>query len=151
MDEENQVNVEVENPGTFSEEPVIEPESNSARSQGSDSVVETPAVVESPSMVETPVDVDAGRVAEVEPPVSSFRPVSSGQPVCYCVYEEVAQGTFYMQWKSNTTEPISNHIMMFIPTKPVPKFKLVNDGGRSELATRVMVGFPSLQIHGVSA
>ncbi|CDR97849.1 hypothetical protein, conserved [Babesia bigemina] len=81
---------------------------------------------------------DAGRIMRADSAAAGFNALSASTPVCYCVYEEVAQGTFYFQWKANTQEPINNHVMMFVPSKTVPKFKLVNDGGRSELATRVM-------------
>ncbi|GFE55310.1 phosphatase 2A regulatory subunit B, putative [Babesia ovis] len=99
---------------------------NSGRSKESESVVASPAAP------------DTGRMHREDSGATNVNAMSSSTPVCYCVYEEVAQGTFYMQWKSSTSEPINNHVMMFIPSKPVPKFKLVNDCGRSELSTRVM-------------
>nr|BAN64458.1 hypothetical protein [Babesia bovis] len=101
---------------------------NSGRSQESDSMMQSTTVPSSSGVQRQ--DSSAG----------NFSALTSSTPVCYCVYEEVAQGTFYMQWKASTSEPINNHIMMFVPSKAVPKFKLVNDGGRSELSTRVMVG-----------
>ncbi|GBE62084.1 phosphatase 2A regulatory subunit B, putative [Babesia ovata] len=101
---------------------------DSARSAGSD------------SMPAASSNADAGRVMRADTGAAGFNALSASTPVCYCVYEEVAQGTFYFQWKASTQEPINNQVMMFVPSKTVPKFKLVNDGGRSELATRVMVG-----------
>ncbi|KAK1444147.1 hypothetical protein BgAZ_100530 [Babesia gibsoni] len=85
-----------------------------------------------------PAQQDVAPPVRLDSELGNFRQITANTPVCYCVYEEVAQGTFYLQWKGNTQEPICNHIMVFVPTKTVPKFKLVNDGGRSELATRVL-------------
>ncbi|ORM40431.1 Serine/threonine protein phosphatase 2A 57 kDa regulatory subunit B' theta isoform [Babesia sp. Xinjiang] len=119
-------NVPVDNAGVMDSDSHIEQHVDSGRSRESESVVSSPAVP------------DTGRVQREDSGSVNFTALTSSSPVCYCVYEEVAQGTFYLQWKGSTSESISNHVMMFLPGKTVPKFKLVNDGGRSELATRVM-------------
>ncbi|GIX65867.1 protein phosphatase 2A regulatory subunit B [Babesia caballi] len=132
MDATEEVNVPPVNVGdegvknNMEQDSQSEQKVDSSRSRGSDAVAPSPRAP------------DSSRLHRAETDIGNFNALSSSTPVCYCVYEEVAQGTFYLQWKASTTEPINNHIMIFVPSKPVPKFKLVNDGGRSELATRVM-------------
>ena len=50
---------------------------------------------------------------------------------CFLVYQEASQGSLIMQWSK---EPVAGALASFAPSKPVPKFKLTANGGRSELA-----------------
>lgn len=74
----------------------------------------------------------------------NFQLMESEAPVCHLVYEAVDNGSFYLQWKENSKEQVEKSVMMMVPTKTVPKFKLTNDGGRSLLSYKVAVSHLNL-------
>jgi len=58
---------------------------------------------------------------------SSSSKLGSG---CYLVFETHSEGVFFLHWSAT---PVPEACMFFSPSKTVPKFKFVTNGGRSEL------------------
>ena len=58
------------------------------------------------------------------------------ETACYLTFTEASEGSFFLHWSET---PVDNALASFVPGKPVPKFKLKSNGGRSEL-TRGIAG-----------
>ena len=54
--------------------------------------------------------------------------------MCYLVFSPSSQGSLLSHWSAT---PVEGALASFAPTKPVPKFKLTQNGGRSELLREV--------------
>ncbi|UKJ87643.1 hypothetical protein MACJ_000079 [Theileria orientalis] len=68
---------------------------------------------------------------------TNFKQMESNTPVCHLLYEDIDNGSFYLQWKANTAEEYKNSVLMMVPEKNVPKFKLTQDGGRAPMSHKV--------------
>ncbi|UKK00054.2 protein phosphatase 2A regulatory subunit B [Theileria orientalis] len=68
---------------------------------------------------------------------TNFKQMESDTPVCHLLYEDIDNGSFYLQWKPNSSEEYKNSVLMMVPEKNVPKFKLMQDGGRAPLSHKV--------------
>ncbi|KAK2197070.1 Immune mapped protein 2 [Babesia duncani] len=96
-----------------------------------------PAVEQQPSPVQVP-STPSTPAAPASPRAAAPVPSGSNSPVCHLVYAESGQGTFLCQWKASEAEEVNGSVMMFSPTKTVPKFKLTSNCGRSELSKSVV-------------
>ncbi|AFZ80536.1 hypothetical protein BEWA_033930 [Theileria equi strain WA] len=64
--------------------------------------------------------------------------MKSDTPVCYLLYEGVDNGSFYLQWKASTGDELPTAVLLCVPTKTVPKFKITADGGKSLFSNKVV-------------
>ncbi|QDZ25281.1 hypothetical protein HOP50_16g78290 [Chloropicon primus] len=55
----------------------------------------------------------------------------------YLTFTEASGGAFFIHWSET---PVEGALAAFLPSKPVPKFKLKTNGGRSELCRGVAGG-----------
>ena len=55
---------------------------------------------------------------------------AAGGMVSYLTFVESGQGTLLTHWSET---PVEGALASFVPSKPVPRFKLTANGGRSEL------------------